>query len=105
MTHRWWFAALAASGIFAGHMTFDAFIHIGHVGVGCGALAAWIVAAASFGVVAWRMRAKNILRWWHVVLVFAIGGSSFVNQGGVLWPICIPGPRFNEISMMAGSSP
>ena len=70
-----------------------------------GALAAWIIAAASFGAVAWRMRAKNILRWWHVVLVFAIGGSSFVGQSGVLWPICIPGPRFNEISMMAGSSP
>ncbi len=31
MTHRWWFAALTASGIFAGHMTFDAFIHIGYI--------------------------------------------------------------------------
>ena len=81
-------------------MTFDAFIHIGHVGVGCGALATWIVAAASFGAVAWRMRARNILRWWHVVLVFAIGGSSFVGQSGVLWPICIPGPESHIMNWM-----
>ena len=88
MTHRWWFAALAASGIFAGHMTFDAFILIGYVGVGCYALTAWVIAATSFGVVAWRMRARNILRWWHVVLVFAIGG--FV--------VC--GPRWRDVANM-----
>ncbi len=105
MTHRWWFAVLTASGIFAGHMTFDTFILIGYVGVGCYALTAWVIAATSFGVVAWRMRARNILRWWHVVLVFAIGGSSFVGQGGVMWPICIPGPEFHEINLRVGTSP
>ena len=105
VTYKWWFTALAVSGIFAGFTTFSAFIHIGYVGVGCYALTTWVIAATSFGVVAWRMSAKNILRWWHVVLVFAIGGSLFINQTGVMWPICIPGPEFHEVNLRMGMRP
>lgn len=86
-----WYVPLVVSGLVASHLAAVTIYHMEYLGVSCTYLYVIAGAGAVFGGLSYLMRRRQILKLWVIPLVVVGGFALFPDQGGVIYPVCIPG--------------